>query len=85
MIRGCLGIGLIIALLSGCGGPDSTVQGTVTIDGELAHRGIVTFHPVDGGPTAYGSIGENGEYSLRVGRGDLNDATRVAFAQVIMS
>jgi hypothetical protein len=64
---------VILAACSGCGGPDATVQGTVTIDGELASRGTVIFHPVDGGAPAYGSIRENGSYSLRVGQGDLED------------
>ena len=61
----------------GCGGPsasyDATVQGTVTVDGELAPRGRVVFHPVGEGPPAYGSIFPNGTYSLRVGQGDLEE------------
>ncbi len=64
---------LLITTVVGCGGPDSTVQGTVTIDGQLAPRGTVVFHPVGGGPTAYGTIADNGSYSLRVGQGDLSD------------
>jgi hypothetical protein len=67
--------GCLIALVSftGCGGPVSNVQGTVTIDGELAPRGTVVFHPVAGGPTAYGTINKDGSYALRVGQGDLSD------------
>ena len=71
---------VLIAVLAaplGCGGPsasyDSTVQGTVIVDGELAGRGRVMFHPVDDGPPAYGNIFDNGTYSLRVGQGDLDD------------
>ena len=45
-------------------------QGTVTVDGELAPCGRVTFHPVKTGPPAYGSIFQNGSYSLRIGQGD---------------
>ena len=43
----------MLALAIGCGGPaneyDAVVTGTVTIDGELANSGLVTFHPVDDG------------------------------------
>jgi hypothetical protein len=53
---------------------DSTVQGAVTIDGELANRGTVIFHPVGQGAPAYGDIRKDGTYSLRVGQGDLSDA-----------
>ena len=54
------------------------MQGSVTIDGQLANQGTVVFHPVDEGPTAYGSIDENGSFSLRVGQGDLEDANASA-------
>jgi hypothetical protein len=58
----------------GCGGPAASVQGTVTIDGQLARQGTVVFHPVaEDGPVAYGSIADDGSYALRVGQGDLND------------
>jgi hypothetical protein len=53
---------------------DSTVQGAVTIDGELANRGTVIFHPSGEGAPAYGDIRQDGTYSLRVGQGDLSDA-----------
>ena len=53
---------------------DSVVTGTVTVDGELAPGGIVTFHPADGGPVAIGNIHENGTYALRTGQGNLDDA-----------
>lgn len=53
---------------------DSTVQGAVTIDGELANRGTVVFHPVGDGAPAYGDVRKDGTYSLRVGQGDLSDA-----------
>jgi hypothetical protein len=65
-------VGLLAAFV-GCGGPAATVQGTVTIDGEVARRGTVQFHPVEGGPTAYGSIADDGSYAIRVGQGDLSD------------
>jgi hypothetical protein len=53
---------------------DATVQGAVTIEGELANRGTVIFHPVGNGAPAYGDIRQDGTYSLRVGQGDLRDA-----------
>lgn len=53
---------------------DSTVQGAVTIDGELVNRGTVIFHPVGKGAPAYGDIRKDGTYSLRVGQGDMSDA-----------
>lgn len=60
-------------LLSGCGDTSSNaiVQGTVTIDGVLAPRGQVTFHPVADGPIATGPIHKDGSYSLRVGQGNM--------------
>jgi hypothetical protein len=65
---------LVVATCFGCGEPEASVQGTVTIDGQLAKQGTVVFHPVEEGwPTAYGSINEDGSYALRVGQGDLSD------------
>jgi hypothetical protein len=66
---------LIAPVCIGCESADSTydatVQGTVTIDGELANRGSVTFHPVDNGPTAYATIQKDGSYALRTGQGPI--------------
>lgn len=64
-----------IALLSslGCNSESKTaaqVQGTVTIDGELAPSGTVTFHSEDGHPMSYGSILKDGTFALRVGQGN---------------
>jgi hypothetical protein len=58
---------------------DSSVQGTVTIDGQLADRGTVAFNPVHGGAPAYGIIAKDGSYSLRIGQGNLSneDASRI--------
>ena len=46
------------------------VQGTVTIEGELAKSGTGTFHSEDGHPMSYGSIMKDGTIALRVGRGN---------------
>jgi hypothetical protein len=48
---------------------NATVQGTVTIDGDLAPGGTVTFTPVKKGPAAVGAIAADGSYSLRIGQG----------------
>ena len=55
---------------------DATVQGSVTIDGELAHSGTVTFNPAKKGPVATGRVFENGSYTIRTGQGDLSDPDR---------
>jgi hypothetical protein len=74
MTRASIYCVFVVATCLGCGGGAvSTVQGTVTIDGQLAPRGTVLFHPVDDGPTAYGAIDDKGTYSMRVGQGDLSD------------
>jgi hypothetical protein len=63
-------------LPAGCYRPttkyNATVSGTVTVDGELAPRGTVTFHPIDGGPVSIGHINSGGSYSLRTGQGNLD-------------
>jgi hypothetical protein len=59
-------IGLLFA--SGCGGTyDSTVAGVVTLDGKVIPGGLVGFHPVSRGPSAYAVTDENGSYSVRTG------------------
>lgn len=68
---------LAVLVLAGCGGPaykyDAVVTGRVTVDGELAKSGTVTFHPVSGGKIAIGRINADGSYSLRTGQGDLRE------------
>ena len=50
----------LLLLTAGCGGPETTVNGEVTYDGQPVRRGYVTFTPADGqGPTAGGmSLGD---------------------------
>jgi len=72
----CTALALIVA--AGCSGAaneyDATVTGKVTVDGELAKSGTVTFHPVgDDGKAAIGLIHPDGSYSLRTGQGDLDE------------
>ena len=54
-----------MAVCIGCGGSDlSTVEGTVTFDGEPVEEGSIVFEPADGvGPAAGGTI-EQGRYRL---------------------
>jgi hypothetical protein len=73
---------LTLVMLGGCNSADNQsaiVQGTVTIDGELAHQGIVTFHPTGGGPVAYGPIRSDGSFTIQVGQGKVSnlDASQI--------
>jgi hypothetical protein len=68
-------IGLLVvvaagaATVVGCGGSyDATAHGIVTLDGKSVPRGMVSFHPVAGGPAAYATIGGDGSYAIRTGR-----------------
>lgn len=65
---------LVALTLLGCGGSqsgyDANVQGTVTVDGELANGGTVTFHPTGKGPVAVGEIAKDGSYAVRIGQGN---------------
>ena len=53
--------------LSGCGEPAGSVSGTVTLDGQPLNLGVVTFHPVAGGPAAIGAVTKNGTYEVSIG------------------
>ena len=58
----------VFGMLTGCGASnESTVSGKVTLDGQPLERGTVTFHPVAGGPAAYGQIQANSSYRLKTG------------------
>jgi hypothetical protein len=70
---------ILLCAATGCGGAankyDSVVTGTVTIGGELAKSGTVTFHPVaKEGKIAIGRIYSDGSFSLRTGQGNLKDS-----------
>lgn len=81
----CLLVFLLFVGCSGSSNDDATVQGTVTIGGELAAFGTVQFHPVGDGPIAYGKIHEDGSYSLQVGQGDRSnvDHSKIASGEYI--
>ena len=60
---------VVLVTISGCGGVyDSTVSGTVTLDGTAVPCGTVTFYPQVSGPAAYARILEDGSYSVHTGR-----------------
>jgi hypothetical protein len=60
---------LVVLVMSGCGGVyDSTVSGTVTLDGAAVPRGTIAFHPKSAGPIAYSPIASDGSYTIRTGR-----------------
>ena len=65
--------GLPLLLIGGCNAENknaANVQGTVTVDGELATSGTVVFHSVDKHPACYGSIRKDGSFALQVGQGN---------------
>ncbi len=69
------GLGYFAAVLllafTGCGGSfDSTAHGLVTLDGKAISRGMVSFHPLAGGPAVYGPINSDGSYFVHTGRED---------------
>jgi hypothetical protein len=65
-----------LAGLAGCESGskrDATVQGTVTVEGELAKSGAIAFHSSIGAPPAYGTVSSDGTFALRIGQGNPND------------
>lgn len=75
-----LAIAAWLSTAVGCGpGNGATVTGTVSLNGRPLDCGTVTFHPVEGGPVAYGMIGVDGTYTLQTGaRPALDAGTYVA-------
>ena len=55
----------LLLALAGCGGHESTVSGTVTLDGRPLERGTVTFHPQADGTPGYGAIDPEGQYTVQ--------------------
>lgn len=53
----------------GCGGVyDSTVAGSVTLDGKKLSVGTISFHPLAGGPASYAQVNSDGTYAMQTGR-----------------
>ena len=60
-----------IVILSGCGSTyDAAVYGTASLDGQPLAKGIVSFHPEDGGAVALATLDESGAYRLQTGRAE---------------
>jgi hypothetical protein len=82
-------ISVMLLTVLGCSqsSDNATVQGTVTIDGVLASRGTVSFHPVSEGPVAVGQIHKDGSYALRTGAGNTvdPDAAKVAAGEYVVT
>jgi hypothetical protein len=57
---------VVVACVAGCGSRGSAT-GTVTLDGTPLKEGLITFHPVEPGPTAYGQVKE-GEFTVSTGQ-----------------
>jgi hypothetical protein len=54
--------------IAGCGGTyESTAHGVVALDGKALPRGLVGFHPLSPGPSAYAVINDRGDYTVRTG------------------
>ena len=59
--------GLLAIVASGCSPYDSSVYGTLSLDGNPLDRGTVTFHPEAGSATAYAQVKEDGTFRAQVG------------------
>ena len=58
-----------VVVIAGCGGTyDASIEGVVTLDGKTVPTGLVMFHPLSVGPSAYALIDETGRYSVMTGR-----------------
>lgn len=69
-MRARVGLLLVVPMLIGlvgCSGAESTVTGRVTLDGTSMDTGVVTFHPISGGPVAYGAVQTDGSYEVKTG------------------
>lgn len=75
----CLLLVFALTVIAGCGSPKDigTVSGTVTIDGQPAEKGSITFMPMEGGNPSSGATIENGKYSASVWPGKSKVEIRV--------
>ena len=71
---------LFVVAATGCGGGDglADVRGTVTVDGEPAKVGAITFIPVDGASQTAGAKIVDGDYTARVAPGTFKVEVRVS-------
>jgi len=61
-----VGVLLLAALVSGCGGSGATVSGMVTFEGEPVNNGRISFLPTDGKGPAEGAAIKDGRYRLDI-------------------
>jgi hypothetical protein len=71
---------MFLVAATGCGSGDglAEVRGTVTVDGEPAKVGAVTFIPVDGASQTAGAKIVDGAYAARVPPGTFKVEVRVS-------
>lgn len=70
---------LFVVAATGCGGDGlAEVRGTVTVDGESAKVGAITFIPVDGAGQTAGAKIVDGAYAARVAPGTFKVEVRVS-------
>jgi hypothetical protein len=70
---------LFVVAATGCGGDGlAEVSGTVTVDGEPAKMGAITFIPVDGASQTAGAKIVDGAYAARVAPGTFKVEVRVS-------
>jgi hypothetical protein len=83
----CIGVASTICLLtlvlvvSGCGDagpPMGEVTGTVTVDGEPAQEGAISFYPTDGKSSTAGAAIKGGRYTAQVPVGESKVEIRVS-------
>jgi hypothetical protein len=70
----------LIVLLAGCSGESkiAEVAGTITVDGQPAEKGSISFIPVDGKTTTEGGIIESGgKYTAKSAVGTMKVEIRV--------
>jgi hypothetical protein len=61
---GCLVLGIVCSILTGCGGKLGNVEGTVKLNGKPLKGAIVMFQPQHEGRPSSGTTDEDGHYVL---------------------
>ncbi len=59
-----LGMCFLLPLITGCGGSESVVSGSVTYDGQPIEKGSILFQPADGEGASCGGPIENSKYKI---------------------
>jgi hypothetical protein len=77
---GCIALFTIalLGMLVGCSSNTSAeVTGSITVDGQPAEKGSISFIPVDGKTTTEGGVIENGKYTAKSAIGAMKVQIRV--------